>query len=123
MNIEKPTFLKRLGFKSREEDTTDTVRWICYERAFQSYESQVKLIVQVEFEKFYRDDPFASYTDNVTYSFNRVYLKVIDRQMDEFDNGTYDDDNEKPRNIGRVRIDVQTVSELRSLCKMLSWKG
>lgn len=101
MNIEKPTFLKRLGFKSREEDTTDTVRWICYERAFQSYESQVKLIVQVEFEKFYRDDPFASYTDN----------------------GTYDDDNEKPRNIGRVRIDVQTVSELRSLCKMLSWKG
>jgi hypothetical protein len=127
---QEPTFLKRLGFKSREEDTTDTVRSVCYEKAFQSDDSQVKLKIQVEFEKTYRDDPMASYNDNVTYSYSGVYLKVIDRQMDEYDDETrgafshydykvYNEESEKPRTVGRFPLDIQQVSQLRTLCKML----
>ena len=128
--IKEPTFLRKLGFTSREEDSTDARRLFWYEKTFQTADYQVKFIVQVEFEMWLRDDPSASYTDNVSYEFNKVYLKVVDRRMEEYDDETrgtfdhysyrvYDEESENPRTIGRYPLDIQKVSQLRALCKML----
>ena len=118
----EPTFLEKLGFTGREQDSTDTVRWVWYERTIDSYKSQVRFVIQVEFEMFITDDPVASYTDNVSYSFNRIYIKVIDRHMEKSDNQAYDEETENPREVGHFRVNIQKVSELRSICKMLSLK-
>ncbi len=70
---QEPTFLEKLGFIQREENTTDALRWVWYERIFNSSESQLRFIIQVEFEMYISDNPDVSYNDNVTYSCNRVY--------------------------------------------------
>ena len=126
----EPTFLGKLGFTSREEDSTDSRRLVWWERTFQATDCQVKLIVQVVFEMSLRDDPSASYLDNVSYEFNKVYLKVVDRRMEEYDDKTrgtfghyayalFDEESENPRTVGRYPLDIQKVSRLRALCKML----
>ena len=116
----EPTFLEKLGFTCREEDTTDPRRSVTYRKTIDSIGSQVRFVIQVEFEMWIRDDPFATYTENVSYGFEGVYLRVIDRQMEELDDETYDEETEKPRYIGRFKMNIETVSHLRLLCKMLS---
>jgi hypothetical protein len=126
----EPTFLRKLGFTGHEEDSTDAHRSVWYERTFQTADSQVRFIVQVEFESWRRDDPSASYTDNLSYEFKQVYLWVVDRRMEEYDDETraafhhydyrvYDEESEKPRTVGRFPLNIQRVSQLRTLCKML----
>ncbi|MEW6441845.1 MAG: hypothetical protein AB1640_13000 [bacterium] len=117
-----PAFLEKLGFARRDQNSTDVVRWVWYERTIDSIGSQVRFVVQVEFELCISDDPFVKFPDNHTYSFSRVYLKVIDRQMEREDNRTYDEDTEIARVVDRFEINVTKVSQLRVLCRMLSWE-
>lgn len=114
--------MEKAGFVEREEETTDVVRWVWYERTIDSIESQVRFVVQVEFELSISDDPFVRTSDNFSYSFNGVYLKVIDRQMQRWDSQSYDEETEVPREIDRFQVNVSTLAQLRSLCKMLGWK-
>ena len=118
----EPAFLEKIGFVRQDCESSDTVRMVWYERTIDSSESQVRFIVQVEFELTIGDDPSCPSIDNYSYSFNRVYLKVIDRKMRRLDNQFYDDETESPRKIGRVEVNIRTLNHLRMLCKMLSWK-
>jgi len=88
----EPYFLEKAGFLRRDEETTDVDRWVWYERTIDSIESQVTLILQVEFEMSISDNPFVRTSDNFCYSFNGVYLKVIERQMERWDSQSYDEE-------------------------------
>jgi len=76
----EPYFLEKAGFVRREEETADVVRWVWYEKTI---ESQVTFVVQVKFEMSISDDPFVKTSDNFSYSFNGVFLKVIEEQSEE----------------------------------------
>lgn len=138
----EPYFLEKAGFVRRDEETTDVDRWIWYERTIDGIESQVTLILQVEFEMSISDNPFVRTSDNFWYSFNGVYLKIIERQMDREDSESADKASvlknphmlsldafikayvkEEPREIDRIGLNVSTLAQLRSLCKMLGCKS
>jgi hypothetical protein len=134
----EPNFLEKLGFVRRDEETTDVVRWVWYERTLDSVDSQVTLILQVDCELSISDDPFVRTIDNFSYSFNGVYLKIIERQMDSEQSESADEASvlknpgmfsldafmksyvkEEPREIDRVNLRVTTRVQLRSLCRMI----
>jgi len=136
-----PAFLEKAGFVEREEDTTDVVRWVWFEKTIDSIDSQVTLILQVEFELSISDDPFVRTSDNFSYSFNGVYLKIIERPVETADSRSYEREEffkhprilplndfadlvvkEEPREIDRIGLKISTLAHLRSLCKMLGCK-
>lgn len=92
-----------------------------YERMIESVEDRMRLVVQVELEMSISDNPFVRTSDNFSYSFNGVYLKVMDRQMGRLDDQACDDEFELEvdQEIDRFRVNVSTLAQLRSLCKML----
>ncbi len=116
-----PDFLERIGFDEREGSVSSYEHWIRYEKSIQSLESNLRFIVQVDFDLTISDEPHGSYSDNHHYSFNGVFLKVDDRQMDRdyYDNTTFDEETESPRTIDRWPLRIHTVSRLRSFCDML----
>ena len=118
-----PDFLERKGFTCRKEESSDCVRSVWFEKSFDSIQSNVRFTVQVEYELFISDNPFCRTSDNFHYSFNGTYLIVIDRQMRRWDNQSYDEETECPREIDRYRLNIETMSRLRSLCEALrgSW--
>lgn len=137
----EPFFLEKAGFVRRDEETTDVVRWVWYERTIDSIESQMRLILQVEFEMSISDNPFVRTSDNFSYSFNGVYLKIIERPAETADSRSYEREEffkhprilplndfadlvmkEEPREIDRFELKVSTLAQLRSLCKMLGCK-
>lgn len=119
-DVEKePEFLIGNGYARREEETTESVRLVWYEKTFGSFESNLRFVIQIEFELSISDAPYASWTENCTYCFNGVYLVVIDRQMRRWDNVTYEEDTECPGRIGRYKLEIHTMSRLRSLCSVL----
>ena len=118
----EPTFLEEMGFVRRDDGTADVVRWVWYEKTIDSIESQVRFILQVEFELSISDNPFVPRIDNFSYSFNRVYLRVIDRQLVRWDNQSYDQETERPREIDRCEVNIATLTQLRALWRMLSWR-
>jgi len=111
--ITKPDQLLKLGFTRHEEDTADTVRSVWYRKAFDSIDSNVKIEVEVEFELSISDDPYASYTDNLDYFWNGCFIRVIDRQMDRLSNQDFDEETERPRSVGRLRLKMHTLEELK----------
>ena len=113
----EPTFLKTLGFKKVEQDTTEPLRTVWYHAKFQSDKSQIRLIIRIEFEVYITDDPLID--NEPSYSFNGVYLIVVNRQMEEENNIYFDEQTEKPLTVGSLRLNISTTSELLSLCKML----
>lgn len=134
----EPSFLEKLGFVRRDEETTDVVRRVWYERTIDSVESQVTLILQVEFELSISDHPFVRTIDNFSYGFNGIYLKIIERQMDREESESADEASvlknphmlsldafmkayvkEEPQEIDRVSLRVTTRAQLRSLCRMI----
>jgi len=136
-----PSFLEKAGFIEREQHTTDTVRWVWFEKTVDSVASQVRLVVQVEFELSISDDPFVRTSENFSYSFNGVYLKIIEEQTEAEDSQSEDRVSflkhphimplgafmktfvkEEPREIDRFELKVSTLAQLRSLCKMLGCK-
>jgi hypothetical protein len=122
-DFKEPGFLLKMGFTRTEEDSTDNYRWVHYSRTFQSDKSTFKFIVRVVYEMSLRDDPEASYEENVSYSFEHVYLLVTDRCMEQLEvHGLtcFDEDSEKPRFVGATKLNIQTRAELKALVKMLS---
>jgi hypothetical protein len=134
----EPYFLEKAGFVRRDEGTTDVVRWVWYERTVHLVESEVTLVLQVEFELSISDYPFVRTIDNFSYSFNGVYLKITEGQSEADDSQSEDRENflknphimplgafmtafvkEEPREIDRFKLKVNTRAQLRSLCKML----
>lgn len=118
----KPDSLTLYGFERREEHSTDSVRWVWYEKRIQSYESQICFVIQVEFELYISDNPTASYLDNRSYGFNGVNLGVIDRQMERWDSMSYEEDTESPRDVGSWKLSIQTLEQLESFVGMLGAK-
>jgi len=116
--VTEPEFLEKKGFVRREEETTDSVRWVWYEKVIDSVNSQIRFIVQIEFELFISDN-CASYIENRDYGFNGIYLRVIDRQIEALDNISYDDEYELLRETDRWALSIHTVSRLKSFCEML----
>ncbi len=117
-----PDILLVYGFIRRDEETTSSVRSVWYEKIFDQYDSQLRLMIQIEFELDIYDDDSASYTENRIYRLNGVYLVVTDRQMQregDKKDGYYYEDTENPREIDRCRIKISTFHELRTLCNML----
>lgn len=125
----EPCFLEKLGFARRDEETIDVVRRVWYERTIDSVESQVTIVLQVEYERT---------IDNFSYSFNGVYLKIIEQEPGKEESESFDDASvlkdphmlspeafirayvrEEPREIDRVRLRVTTRAQLRSLCRMI----
>jgi hypothetical protein len=134
----RPSFLEKAGFVEREEETTDAVRWVWYERPIDSIVSQVTLTLQVEFELSISDDPFVRTSDNFNYNFNGVYLKIIEGRMEKGASQSYDMEtfvkhphilplalmmDEEPRELDRLILNVSTRAQLRSLCKILGVKS
>jgi hypothetical protein len=75
-----PFFLESAGFTRREEQTTDFVRWVWFEKTIDLVE--ISLILQVEFELAISDDPSVPTNDNFSYGFNGVYLKILERSVE-----------------------------------------
>ena len=121
-DFKEPTFLLKMGFACKEEDSTDNHRMVRFSRNFQSDKSPFKFIVLLEYELSIRDDPSFD-AENFSYEFEGAYLLVVDRHMEEDDyHGEiyYDEDSEKPNFIGKTKLNIQTRSELRSFIKALS---
>lgn len=134
----EPLFLEKAGFVRRDEETSDVVRWVRYEKTLESIDSQVTLVLQVEFELSISDNPYVRTIDNFSYSFNGVYLKIIERQMETGDSESDDEATyltnphilplgasmkaimkEEPREIDRSELKVTTRAQLHSLCRMI----
>lgn len=131
----EPYFLEKEGFVCREEETSDVSRWVWYERTI--IESEVTLVLQVEFELSILDNPFVRTTDNFCYSFNGVYLRIIEPPVDRGDRSSERENflkqpgipslnkvlelfgEEEHREIDRFELRVTTRAQLRSLCKMI----
>lgn len=133
----EPYFLENAGFIRREEETTDVDRWVWYERTIGSIDSEVRLVVQVEFEMSVSDNPFVRTSDNFSYSFNGVYLRIVEEPIERSGTESYDAETflkkprimplefflkKEPREIDRFALEVYTLTQLRSLCKMLGCK-
>ena len=131
-----PSFLEKAGFIEREERTTDVVRWVWFEKTIHSIDAGLKLILQVEFELSISDNPFVRTTDNFWYSFNGVYLKIIEGTMEQEHSESPDSFvknprvlplsvllKQEPREIGRFELNVRTLAQLRSLSTMLGAKS
>jgi hypothetical protein len=117
-----PDILLVYGFIRRDEETTSSDRSVWYEKIFDQYDSQLRLMIQIEFELDIYDDDSASYTGNRIYYLTGVYLVVTDRQMQSEGHkkdGDYYEDTENPREIDRCKIKISTFHELRTLCNML----
>jgi hypothetical protein len=118
----KPDVLLEYGFIRRDEETTGSVRSVWYEKTLDPYDSQLRLTIRVEFELDIYDDYSASYTENRIYTLNGVDLVVTDRQMqregDQHD-GYYYEDTERPREIDRCRLNIDTFEQLCTLSNML----
>ena len=137
----EPDFLEKAGFVRRDEETTDVVRWVWYERTIDSVESEVTLVLQVEFELSISDNPVVRTSDNFSYNFNGVYLKISERPVETANSRSYEREEffkhprilslndfadlcvkDEPREIDRFGLRVSTLAQLRSLCKMLGCK-
>lgn len=116
----EPDYLLEKGYVRQEQETTDVVRWVWYEKVLESAASQVRLVVQVEFELAIHDDWAASYEDNHQFAFNGVYLLVYDRQMDRLDSTSYDEETAHPRYVGRRELRIHTLSQLEAFCEKIA---
>jgi hypothetical protein len=114
-----PERLLRYGYVRRDQSTTDVARSVWFEKIYDSCDSQARLILQIEFDLSISDDPFATYKENLSYSFNGVYLRVVDRQMAAFDNQTYDEETERPRSVGRRKLSITTLEDLKRFDRCL----
>ena len=104
-----PDRLERYSFVRRDESSTDSVRWVWFERVLDSNECNLRLVIRIEFELAISDEPGASYRENRSYSFNRVVLEV-DKVSDEPD---------KTEFLGEYELNIQTLREVKQLANLL----
>jgi len=117
-----PDFWLKYGFTRNDEPTTDNVRWVRYEKAFSHDRSQVRLVLLVEYQLSISDNPNVPTNENYEYSFEGVYLKIVDRRMEREGNLPYDEDTERPRIIDKYQMDIETADKVFELAEMLSKK-
>ncbi|MBN1601229.1 MAG: hypothetical protein JW915_06450 [Chitinispirillaceae bacterium] len=118
--VEKePAFLYERGFQRRDDEPCGSTNWAYFEKEFKSDESQVCFLVQVLFEVCTCDDPGYTIIELTSYSFNGVYLKVIDRQMEALDSRFFDDETEHRRKVGKWPLDIKTTAQLDTFCNLL----
>ena len=121
-DFKEPTFLLKMGFTCKEEDSTENHRMVRYSRSFFSDKSPFKFIVRLEYELSIRDDPSFD-ADNFSYEFGGAHLHIVDRHMEEYDyhgETYYDEKSEKPNYIGITKLNIRTRSKLRSFINALS---
>ncbi len=111
--------LGRYSFVRRDEHSSDSVRWVWFERVLDSDESQIRFVIRIEFELAISDDPGATDRDNHSYSFNGIILEVINRQMERYDSVMYDPDTEQPEVVGQYRLAIDTLREVNQLTRLL----
>jgi len=114
-----PDQLERFGYSRRNDGTADVVRSVWFEKAFATDETQVQLTLQIEFELGLSDDPFVTYAQNCSYSFNGVYLRVFDRRMEPFNNLSFDEDTARPVEIDRYRLCIGSLEDCERLAQLL----
>jgi hypothetical protein len=116
---ERPDRLLDAGYTRRDEDTTDTIRAIIYEKVISSDESQLKLLVQIHFQLAIHDDVGYEYDELCSYSFNGVYLEVRNRQMKAEDNRYFDEESEHAISVGTLKLDIESLGEVERLFALL----
>ena len=72
-----PYFLEDLGFNERQQYTTDSVRSVEWVIDVPSEDNEVRHEISVLYELFISDGLSASYKDNLSWTFEGVYLKTI----------------------------------------------
>ena len=116
---DRPNLLLERGYAPRDEHTTDTLRSVIFEKSISSDESQLKLLVQIHFELAISDNVGYDYEENCSYSFNGVYLEVINRQKEPEDNRYFDEESEDPISVGTLRLDVDSLGDIERLIRLL----
>jgi hypothetical protein len=114
-----PNMLLERGYVRKDEYTTDTLRSVIFEKAIASSESQLKLLVQIHFELAISDNVGYDYEQNCSYSFNRVHLEVINRQMERENNRYFDEESEDPISVGTLKLDIESLAEVERLVRLL----
>ena len=69
--------LSRLGFIEIEEDTTDSSRWVWFRKGLYRVEALIA-IIELKFSLTIEDDPYATYNENLFYSFEQVTFLLTD---------------------------------------------
>ena len=113
--LQYPDSLIELGFTPL--NTTEPECLVLYQKTFDHWDSNVRLVVEVEFVLDYYDNPDAIPPDKQNYSWRGCFIRVIDRQMEESANVFYDLATEKPRTIGRVRTQIEHLKSLEAFVK------
>ncbi len=107
-----PRALEKEGFTYREEEFDGANGHAWLERRLTMAESQLCFTVQIEFEM----DVDGT---GKTFSFNGVYLMVLDRRMECLDSEGFDEDTASPREVGRWPLPCRTLEEVKELCRLL----
>lgn len=113
---DKPDELITFGFIRRDEETTDSTRFIWYEKTLKK--GRFSYILQIEFELSISDDPYGSYSDNHSYTFNDIYLRIINEEISNY-NISFDslrDDFE----VDKIKLNLKSIPEIILFCKMFS---
>lgn len=110
---ENPYKLEKHGYKIVEEDTASSCRWVWCKKSFQHLNEALEFEVTIEYEVSIADDPYASYSENHTYFFNRVYLSIYDLEENE------ECDLKRNFRCARFDIDLKSLAELDKLINIL----
>lgn len=110
------------GFTRADEHTSDDVRWVRYSKAIESDQNQISLVVSIEYELGLSDDPFVTYDQNCSYSFNGVVLAILDRRMESIDNLDFDPLTAVAMQLGEIRLRLTTLGEVEKLLGLLQHK-
>lgn len=73
----EPYFLEDLGFKDRRQYTTESVRSVEWVIEIPSDDNETEHEVVVLYELYISDNPTASWTENLSWHFEGVYMKTI----------------------------------------------
>jgi hypothetical protein len=117
------SFLRDRDFEREEEDTCDTVRWVCYYREFKRDSTNALIRVVLRFELSISDSPTATYDENHDLSFNDAFLEIWDRQMEEdkifMGEQSYDEETESLRKLGSFPLSPSTYSDIEHILRIL----
>lgn len=113
--LQYPDSLIELGFTPFK--TTEPECLVLYQKTVDHWDSNVRLVIEVEFEPDVDNNPDAIPPDKQNYSWRGCFIRIIDRQMGESANGDYDVGTEKPKTIGRVRTRIANLKNLEAFVK------
>ena len=122
----EPYFLEDLGFKKRQQCTSDSVRSVEWVIPVPSDNNETRHEISVLYELNIYDDPSASYTDNLGWFFDGVYLKTISlKKRKRYElfrlkmDGIYEDSDDflNDGTLARTNLPIRTRRELEDFVK------